>query len=310
MIVALLFILSIVASSVVVIFYKSHTEIQRNEADAFLMIFWSMMPLALVYTVICAIAGFDFNAVNILTGVAAGVLTAAAILFLLKAMRAGELTVAVIIINLNFCIPVFLSVLFLHEKVSPFQLIGILVLVGVIILTNLKMGKKPAENVQEAAPRKNGKILLYAFIACISNGLVNFMIKLQQYNTPGAGQNTFYFAMYAGGGVACLIAYVLARAFIGKPESESLAPQDKNSRIPLKIFLLGLGVGLCTAVCMYPQSLLPKYVSASVQFTVTASGAVLLSLLIAFFKYREKPNLKNVIGTVCCLLSIFLQLFA
>lgn len=306
MIVAVLFVLSILSSSVVVIFYKSHTEIQRDGADTFFMIFWAMAPLAVLYAVICFIRGFDFDAVNILTGLAAGLLNVLTIVFLLKAMTAGELTVAVIIINLNFCIPIFLSLLFLHESVSAFQLIGILVLVGVIILTNLKMGAKE----KEPGEKKNFVVLLYAFIACIANGLINFMVKIQQYHTPGAGQNTFYLAMYIGGGVACLIAYIFFRSFMRKASVERRAEKSAERGVLLKIVRIGLGVGACTAVCMYPQSLLPSYVSASVQFTITASGAVLFSLLIAFFRYHEKPNLKNIIGTVCCLLVIFLQLLA
>lgn len=174
---------------------------------------------------------------------------------------------------------------------------------GVIVVTNLKSKNDGAE--KELSHGK--KPLVYALIACIANGLLNFMVKVQQYFTPGKGQDTFYIAMYAGGGLICLIAYALLRLFSERGVKRERAGTERGGT-PLKICLIGLGVGVCSAVCLYPQSLLTKYVSASVQFTVTASGAVLLSLMIAFFKYREKPDLKNIISTICCLLAIFLQL--
>lgn len=303
MIAFLLFVLTILASSVVVVFYKSYAVAETLKSDLAMMIFWSMAPLAIVYVGLCLLNGFDFNAVNIVTGLVAGVCNILAMVFLIKAMTRGSMTIAVIIINLNFVIPIVLSLAFLRESISPFQIAGILLLAGVIVFTNLKGGGGASE--KEVSSGK--KSVLYALIACIANGLLNFMVKVQQYFTPGAGQDTFYIAMYAGGGLICLVAGVFIKLFSEKGVKRE-AVGKRKSRGGIKICLIGLGVGICSAVCLYPQSLLTEYVSASVQFTVTASGAVLLSLMIAFFKYHEKPDLKNIISTICCLLAIFLQL--
>lgn len=312
MIAFLLFVLTILASSVVVVFYKSYTAAKRLRSDLALMIFWSMAPLAAVYAGMALFDGFEFNAANIITGLIAGVCNILAVAFLIKAMAGGSMTVAVIIINLNFIIPIVLSLAFLRESVSPFQITGILLMAGVIVVTNLKGGGS------EERASGGKRPLVYALVACAANGLLNFMVKLQQYYTPGEGENTFYIVMYAGGGLVCLIAFALIR-LIGergaeapkeapKEVAEERSAESGRRKARIKICLTGLGVGICSAVCLYPQSLLTRYVSASVQFTVTASGAVLLSLLIAFFRYREKPNLKNIISTICCLLAIFLQL--
>lgn len=72
MIAFLLFVLTILASSVVVVFYKSYTLTKTLKSDLSMMIFWSMAPLTAVYAGICLFHGFDFNAVNIVTGIRRG----------------------------------------------------------------------------------------------------------------------------------------------------------------------------------------------------------------------------------------------
>ena len=128
---------------------------------------------------------------DFIIGIVAGICNALAITFLLKAMDCGEVTVAVVIINLNFCIPIILSLIFLEEVVSLLQLIGIAILVLMIILVNF-LGQPKEKNNN----KKTSKILIFAFIACITNGLVNFMVKVQHYFTGSEGLNGFYFSMY------------------------------------------------------------------------------------------------------------------
>ena len=168
-----------------------------------------------------------------------------------------------------------------------------------IIIVNLI--DQPKEKSKNAV-----KILIYSFIACITNGLVNFMIKVQQFYTGSQGINAFYLVMYGGGGLICLLIF----AIMGMIKQKSNLEQEKIEQKPsyLPIMLIGLAVGLCSITCMYPQSLLTAYVTSAIQFTVTASGAVLLSVLIAFIKYKEKPNVKNVVSALCCIAAILLQL--
>ena len=174
---------------------------------------------------------------------------------------------------------------------------------AVIVVTNLKGEKKGEEN-----PGEGRKSLVFALIACLANGLLNFMVKVQQFCLPGRGQNTFYAVLYGSGGLVCLVAFAAIR-FLGRKGVRRETRKEKGKRnSALKIALTGGCIGACSAACLYPLTLLTKYVNASVQFTVITSGAVLLSLAIAFLKYREKPNVKNIVGTICCLIAIFLQL--
>ena len=308
MIAALLFLISIIASSVVVIFYKTYNNSEKNITDMPAMIFWSLAPVGIIYVVLFFIGGAAFNFSDIITGLFAAIFNILSIIFLLKAMSGGEMTVSVVIINLSFCIPILLSIIFLKESASALQLIGMAILVLMIILVNLIGDKKEKHSVKGAV-----KVLVFAFLACITNGLINFMLKLQQFYTgySGGGMDAFYLAMFGGGSVICAI-YFFAAKFIAKSKPQNLVSVEEEKKPKISpatlIFLLGFAVGLCQIFCMYPQSLLTNYVSATVQFTITASGAVLLSVMISFIKYKEKLNLKNVVSVICCLAAIMLQL--
>ena len=297
----------IAASAIIGIFYKSHTEIESRKSDTPLMLFFAMAPLAIVSLVICLFDTFEFSLSTVLTAFAYSVFLLTAIVFLLKSMKSGSFTISIIIINLNFCVPIVLSHFFLEEKVSLFQLFGILLLVGVIIFTNLK-----GDNSESAEDKEQGKgskrFLFYAVMACLANGMCNFMIKLQQFYTPGQGENTFYLVMYGGAALMSAVAYLVARFLLKQREEQS--PDVPVAKKESSFLWIGVGIGLCLAGCAYPQSFLPGYISAPVQFTVIAAGSILLSIAIGFIKYREKPNATNIISTICCMLAILLQLVA
>jgi drug/metabolite transporter (DMT)-like permease len=170
----------------------------------------------------------------------------------------------------------------------------------------LKGTSKEDNETQKDEKSKN--FLWYAVMACVFNGLSNFAIKLQQYYTPGVGENTFYFASYGTAALICAVAYLMCRFLEKRKGVRNEKPAERKKQ--LRLLGTGVGVGLCLAGCQYPQSFLPGYISAPVQFTVIAAGAVLLSIAIGFIKYREKPNATNIISSICCMLAIFLQLVA
>ncbi|MDD4773664.1 MAG: hypothetical protein PHZ09_08675, partial [Eubacteriales bacterium] len=86
---------------------------------------------------------------------------------------------AIIIINLNFYIPILFLFVFLGERASFLQLTGIAPATAVIIFINLKSNDGRARNKKD---NKSG--IISACVACLANGTVNFGIKLRQYHTP------------------------------------------------------------------------------------------------------------------------------
>ncbi|MBE5765306.1 MAG: hypothetical protein E7339_06920 [Clostridiales bacterium] len=308
-----LFIITILASSVITIFYKNHIRDASSRWDAFWLFLGLGAPLALVYGVICAITGFTFDLPTVLTALVAAICHVACVMALLQSLKLGSFSISIIIINMNFCIPIICSAIFLKEKVSLLQIIGIVLLIALIVFINCEKKEKTSNNNEETKEifNDNGKqsalkwveknsYLIYALIACITNGLINFLIKTQQFFTPGSSSgNTFYFILYATEAVVALMVII----------ASLLIKKCKKNKVQLKgnLFLNGLYLGICFAICMYPQTKLAQLVAAPVQFTITAAGAVLFSIAIACVKYKEKFTIKHLISTICCITAICLQ---
>jgi drug/metabolite transporter (DMT)-like permease len=219
---------------------------------------------------------------------------------LLESLRKGSYTTAIIIINMNFYIPILLSQLFLGEKATFLQLTGILLATVVIIVINIK-----AKNTDR--PKDNISGIISACIACLANGMVNFGIKLQQYYTPGEGQNTFFSLTYFFAAVISLLLFLIL-----KEESEKRSKSFLQFSKIKKLLIPALGLGVCMPLCYYPQSILSGMpeINAAAQFTVTITGSLILSLAIGWILYKERIKFTGILSLLLCSLAIVFQVLS
>lgn len=197
---------------------------------------------------------------------------------LIESMKGGSYSAAMLLVNLNFYLPIVLSLTFLKESATPFQLFGIFILTVIIVLVNLRGDGKSADAGRDSGRRKG---LLYALVACIGNGLANFFLRVQQHATPNWERNEYYLLMYTGMLVFALVFSLLR--LIKKREGE-----PRTFRIPpLKTTWPSMtGLALCGLGASYPQSILSAMdqINAAAQFTVTIGGSVVLALAIGWIK--------------------------
>lgn len=297
----LLFTVSVIASGSTSYFYKRLANDSTHRSySVFASAVW-MFPVSLMFFIASSLSGgfaptYKLTAAALLTGCA----TASAIYMLLESLRKGSYTTAIIIINMNFYIPILLSQLFLGEEATFLQLIGILLATVVIIAINIK-----SKNSEQ--PKDNISGIISACIACLANGTVNFGIKLQQFYSPGEGQNTFFSLTYFFAAVISLFLF-----FILKDETEGpsklFLPFLKSKKLLIPI----LGLGVCMPLCYYPQSILSgmSEVNAAAQFTVTITGSLILSLAIGWILYKEKVTFTGVLSFLLCSLAIFFQVLS
>lgn len=288
----ILFAVSITASGSVSYFYKKLAAETQHRSHPMLACAMWMFPVSLLFFFAAILSG-GFSPVPQLTAAAllSGLAFAAAAYMLLDSMRKGSYTIAVIIVNLNFYIPILLSRLFLGEKATMLQLAGILFVTAAIIAVNIRAdGKKEGLSG-----------IISACAACLANGLVNFGIKLQQYLTPGEGQNTFFCLMYLFSAV-----FSLALFFILKGGPSLHYPDIKKLVFP------ATGIGICIAACFYPQSILSSTpgINAAAQFTVTVTGSLILSLALGWIRYKEKLTLPRMLSLVLCLSAFLFQIIS
>lgn len=297
----LLFTVSVFASGSTSYFYKRLTCDSPHRSYSVLASAVWMFPVSLMFFAASSLSGsfaptYKLSSVALLSGCA----TAAAIYMLLESLRKGSYTTAIIIINMNFYIPILLSQLFLGEKATLLQLTGILIATVVMIVINIK-----AKNVNR--PKDNISGIISACIACFANGMVNFGIKLQQYYTPGEGQNTFFCLTYFFAAVISLLLFFILR---DKTHMQS------NSFLQLsnfsKLLIPALGLGVCMPLCYYPQSILSGLpeINAAAQFTITITGSLILSLAIGWIIYKERITFTGILSFLLCSLAIVFQVLS
>lgn len=222
----------------------------------------------------------------------AGIATASSIL--IESMKKVSLSISLIIMNLNFIIPVILSAIFLSIPAAPLQLAGMLLSITVIVLLNITPGAAPTDE----KPKKTA--ILLPLIACIANGLVNFCITINGNN--GSPPMFFFAVMYGSGAVGCLlVGTILHKSKGGK--GFPIAPPAFKAALPSVALL-----GLCNGVCFYTERLLAEgRMNPAALFTVVTCASIALSLVVGFLFQGDKLTKKSVISMVFCVIAILCQ---
>lgn len=255
------------------------------------------LPLSLVFFISMLVSNISFSAMLepalLWPALGGGLGMAAAATILIESMKKNSLSISVILVNLNFIIPVVLSMIFLQEKAGLLQLAGMLLSVVVILLLNLKK--------EESAP--GGKFaLLLPCIACLTNGMVNFCIKIHQNQMGGTYLNGYYTLMYFFGGLICILFWMI---FCRNTEKKVPAGKSAWLHVAADAGMLGI----CNGVCFYMTGLLAGQMNAAAQFTIITAASILLSLTVGVLFQKDPLNKKSVLSFVFCLVAILCQAF-
>ena len=263
--------------------------------------------LTVVFGVICLQDnGFRLDLTTVLTGLLAAVSTVVAIYLFVNAYNCGgAYSIVVLIVNIGFWLPILLSRIFLGEEVSAFQFCGILLMVFIVILINIRKKKAPQDTTSgidgsnTGDKDEGGKAnlwLVIAFLASVFNALISFSGKLIAFYYPDGNHSGFYFLTYLFAFVISLSLWVITSLRKKRP-----------MRITKPIFLHALAAAVCFGVSFFIIALLPKYVDGSTQFTVTLSLSIIVSLIIGVVFYKEKITARSVVSFLCCICAIVLQ---
>jgi len=288
--VILFFVLCILASGFTGNIYKKLAEESPSvNASALMPSFWYAMLTVLFAVMWLAKPGETSAAVipAILGGV--GMFSAASIL--IESMKGGSFSIPIIIINLNFIIPVILSSAFLGEKASLIQIVGMVASVAVIVILNLS----PNKNQDKAELRRS---IFLAVGACIANGLVNYFIKIN--DNAGGDQNQFFVILY----LSAAVCGVIAALVISAVKKEKFVFTGAVNRVTVPWLLL---LGLCNGVCFYMTGLIAGHMNAAAQFTIVTAASILLSLTVGILFQHEKLTWKVIVSFALCLVTIGCQ---
>ena len=205
------------------------------------------------------------------------------------AMGRGPASMVTMIYSCGFLVPIFYGLVFWEDPVSPFQWLGIGLLLIVLFLCLEPKGGKGAV----------AKWLPFALITMLGSGTNAIFQKTHQYSAHA--EELHFFLVYAllfsavFTGVAALI-------LRGASKETSSAPKKREAK--------RLWVPLCLGVCVGVMNFLNLYLSGKlpsvVLFPVCNIGSMLLTTMISAAIYRDKPSKRQGAGFALGIVAILI----
>lgn len=222
-------------------------------------------------------------------------LSTALILFLyntslINATKLGPYSIVVLfMLSGSIILPLLFNVLFMGEKLSGYQMIGFVLILFAIGLTNLEKKQKKA---------KDGRFYLWCASLFASNGLYGVFMNLQQTLQKGTERNEMIILSF---GLCAVVTFII---YYFKDRDQYLraykAPFGVYKWILLTILVSTAAINLF----LYAISIAP---STSVLFAVNNGGVLIASMLFSLVLFKEKIKPLQWIGlALCCVGMIFI----
>jgi drug/metabolite transporter (DMT)-like permease len=209
----------------------------------------------------------------------------AAIVFSLQtisitAMKFGAMSVTTICVMYGMIIPSLAGPLFWHEPFGVLQATGILLMVASLWLLNGK---------QSFTASKLWVIL--AAIAFVLSGLAGVMEKVHQ-STPGKAEKAGFVFIAC----LCMLAFSLIASLFARKKGGQLQPKY--------LLLLGAFSGVVIGFYSIVNLTLAGTLDSMIYYPVANGGAMLLTVVVSCLVFREKFDVRKILGVGIGLVGI------
>lgn len=267
---------------------KSYLNNTEKSNDMLLNFFSVLGAIPLLFGVNAG--GFAFHLPTVLCSIVYAAGYAFALIFTMKAYSAGTMGLTVIMISFSFVISVLFGALFLHEQMSIYAKIGILVLCAAVVLMN---GDKNEEKEKKSISLK---WLIYVLIAMLGNALCSIVVKLHVNEYSGKYSNELLMT-----GLFFVLCICFALLIINNKGNRTKILQSFKPTL-----IYGLLVGVANGLANYVTVKLNERMDMSRLAPVSKSGVFILTYFVSVFFYKEKMSKKQNIGFLLSLISIIL----
>lgn len=224
-----------------------------------------------------------------------GIFFAFASLFSAFCYENGPMSLTSVIVNSSVVVPVVYSCVKLHEGITPFQLIGFILLIATFVLSVFQKKTGGEEN------KKAGLLwLAFVLVAFFSNGVTAVLQKEYKLSSPADEGYNFMGLAYLVAAAVLALTFVLKRKNISDGKGFRFSPL-----CAVLILCAGLGSFAGNAVLLklstqVPAALLYPFVNGGLCVTVSVFS-------LAFFK--EKLTVSKIFAIAVGIASIiFLNL--
>ncbi len=209
-----------------------------------------------------------------------GIAYAVSFLSFMYAIKEGSLALTSLSLSYSLVIPTLYGIIFLGEKPTALLIIGIILLLVSLYLTNYEKSDK----------KITLKWGIYTLLTAIGNGVCSIMIKLEQINLNFRYRNEF---MVMGLVIVVAVSAVFA-----------LFKDRKSFVVCLKpIIFLPIACGLANALGNF-CSLYLSHLPTSFVSPICSAGGILGTSAISLFIYKEKFKKKQIVGIALGTLAV------
>ncbi|MBQ7386773.1 MAG: EamA family transporter [Clostridia bacterium] len=248
--------------------------------------FGAMSTLVALLFFVAVNRDWSFNDGQIFYSLGFGASYCTAVFFSVLAIKNGPLALTNLIISASLLIPTFYGIVFLNEPVTTLLVIGLVLLVSALVMTNYQ---------KDQDSRPTLKWVIYSILASVGNGMCSAVQKAETMVYGESGKNVFMIIA-----LSIVTIVLLSMSFAVKSEREEL---KHNFSVG---WLLALGRGFSNGLTNFLVMLLNALIPASVLFPVISAAVMIIVFLYSTTVVKEKYSTVQKLGFAVGLLSIIL----
>lgn len=207
--------------------------------------------------------------------------------FLMSAFTRIGAQITLLIYTISPVLTAILGRIFFGERLSPRNIVGMLIVIGAIMLVIAKGG---SSNLKVKGDPKG---LIFAFLASIGQALGVLFSKVGLENIPALPATEI---RLLGGLVGILVMCSLTK---GWPDVKRLFTSRQGIEVTLGNALIGTTIGVVLSMFAI------KYTKAAVASTLMTMSPVMI-IPIMFFCYKQKVSKYEVLGAVMSVVGVAL----
>lgn len=197
-----------------------------------------------------------------------------------RVLKYGNMALySIFLMSGGMLLPYVFGVIFLDEKLSVLRIIGVIIILAAVILSNGRNAKL------------NKSIIFLCIAVFVLNGCVSIISKCHQVTTAYETVNSTEFVMLSG---ICKLVLCSAVLLCYRPKKEQIKFSGKI--VPLII----AGAALIGGVSYMFQLMGAKELPATVLYPLVTGGSIIFSALSGLVFFREKITKMQIISICLC----------
>jgi len=284
------YILVVAATVLLALDFAISKQYQRSEGDSFTAgLRYNALNGLLTALIFLALSGFrpGFSLYSLLMAFAMSLCAMLYSILGLRVLKEGNTAIySLFLMSGGMLLPYVFGLLFLNETLTIFRLLGVLMILAAVILSN------------RSKFRFQPTFYLFCAAVFLLNVMVSILSRCHQVNTAFASVSSTAFVMYSGVGK-----FVMSSVALAVQKKEKRARFSSGKVVPLIA-----GSALIGGVSYMLQLIGAKELPASVLYPIVTGGSIVFSALSGRVFFREKLTVYQRISIALCVIGTLLFL--